>query len=217
MARQMKKIVFNGFKFRIKDVEKNSPTQNSGIGVYGEGGVVYYGVLREIIQLDYYEGRKVVLLKCDWVDMRNKRGLKEDVLGFTLVNFKNLWKTNEPYVLASQAFQVFYTPDPVESNWNVVTKIKPRDVYDMDEVTLEGDTRTYFDSEPHTNESLETAIVDLDNLYVESVPEGDTMEDSETEDSTEDSESEDSSEDSETEEEYMEDSETEEDQTYYDF
>uniref|UniRef100_A0A803N585 DUF4216 domain-containing protein n=1 Tax=Chenopodium quinoa TaxID=63459 RepID=A0A803N585_CHEQI len=99
--------------------------------------------------------------------MRNRRGIKEDALGFTLVNFKYLWKTNEPYVLASQAFQVFYTLDPVEPNWNVVTKIKPRDVYDMDEVALNEDNiRTYYDSEPHINDSLETAIVDLDNFYV---------------------------------------------------
>lgn len=140
LAKRIKKFSYNGFKFRTKDVELHSPTQNSGVAVDSEGGVIYYGVLREILVLDYYEKRKVVLFRCDWVDMT--RGIKEDALGFTLVNFKHLWKTSEPYVLASQAFQVFYTPDPVEPNWNVVTRIKPRDAYDMGHDDSLQETRT---------------------------------------------------------------------------
>jgi hypothetical protein len=44
-------------------------------------------------------------------------------------------KTNEPYVLASQAEQVYYVKDTKDPNWMVVVKTKPRDFYDMPEET----------------------------------------------------------------------------------
>lgn len=96
------------------------------------GDVTYYGVLTDIIQLYYYEDRKVVLFKCDWVDVKSQgRGIKLDELGFTLVNLKQLLSTNEPFVLASQALQVFYVEDSVERDWHVAIKTKPRDFFDM--------------------------------------------------------------------------------------
>ena len=36
---------------------------------------------------------------------------------------------DEPYVLASQAIQVFYVEDKRSKNWYVVIKIKARDVF----------------------------------------------------------------------------------------
>lgn len=161
IAKRIKKLNYNGFKFRTKEAELHSPTQNSGVVVCSEGDVTYYDVLREILLLDYYEGRTVVLFKCDWVDMTKGKGIKEDGLGFMLVNFKHLWKTSEPYVLASQAFQVFYTPEPIEANWNVVTRTKPRHVFDMGDDDPFQVTKLYFDCEPHTSDVLETVIVDL--------------------------------------------------------
>ncbi|KAG5566650.1 hypothetical protein RHGRI_002267 [Rhododendron griersonianum] len=58
---------------------------------------------------------------CDWID--NNKGLKHDDFGFTLVNFKHLLYTknqerDEPFVLASQAQQIFYIQDPVDDDWN---------------------------------------------------------------------------------------------------
>ena len=111
------KVTCNGFKFRIKKVDKNSLTQNCGVVVSAtsrEGDISYYGVLTEILELDYYGGRTVLLFRCDWVDPN--KGVKEDQFGFTLVNLKALWKTDEPFVLASQALQVFHTPDPKDKN-----------------------------------------------------------------------------------------------------
>ena len=62
--------------------------------------------------------------------------ITEDKFGLTLVNFKHLlYKTehasNEPFILASQAQQVFYVQDPTEEDWNVVIKMKPRDLYGL--------------------------------------------------------------------------------------
>ena len=59
-------------------------------------------------------------------------GIKQDEHGFTLVNLKSHWRTNEPYVFASQAVQVFYTPKS-EKNRHVVITTKPRDLFEMEE------------------------------------------------------------------------------------
>jgi len=163
LIRRFKKFNFNGWKFHTKDIEKNASTQNSGIAVKGigttaHGELVYYGILTEMIELDYYEGRKVVLFKCNWVDMRNDRGFKKDLFGFTLVNFNRLWETNEPFVLASQATQVIYTPDPIEESWNVVTSIKPRDVYDMGKEDDVDDPEIDFDCLPSIDLTVDLGI-----------------------------------------------------------
>ena len=148
--RRFKKFNFNGWKFRTKDIEKNASTQNSGIAVKGigtttHGELVYYVILTDMIELDYYEGWKVVVFKCKWVDMWNGRGFKQDSFGFTLVNFNRLWETNEPFVLASQATQVIHTLDTLEESWNVVTSIKPRGVYNMGKEDDVDDVEIDFD------------------------------------------------------------------------
>ena len=68
------------------------------------------------------------------------RGYKEDKYGFILINTKHKLMTNEPYVLASQAEQVYYVKDTKDPNWLLVVKTKPRDWYDMpDEVCQENE------------------------------------------------------------------------------
>ena len=52
-AKWMKHYVTNGLKFWIKDSEKNKKTQNSGVSVVTDGGVAYYGILMDIIRLNY--------------------------------------------------------------------------------------------------------------------------------------------------------------------
>ncbi|CAL1394710.1 unnamed protein product [Linum trigynum] len=109
--------------------------------IYSE--VSYYGVLREILELDHWVGKKVVLFKCDWVS--SGRGLKQDDLGFILVNFAQRLRNKEPFVMASQAQQVFYVQDPIDQDWQVVIKTVSRDFYDMDEEV--GDVDTHLQSE----------------------------------------------------------------------
>ncbi|KAJ1419598.1 hypothetical protein SESBI_14925 [Sesbania bispinosa] len=60
-------------------------------------------------------------------------GYKEDKYGFVLINSNRKLKTHEPYILASQAQQVYYVKDTKDPNWLVVVKTKPRDFYDIPE------------------------------------------------------------------------------------
>ena len=55
------------------------------------------------------------------------REYNEDKYGFILVNSKRKLRTNEPYVLASQAQKVYYVKDTKDPNWLVVVKTKPQD------------------------------------------------------------------------------------------
>ena len=83
-AKLFKRYVINGVKFCTKDFEVNSKTQNSGICVVTEGDVTYYGVLINIIELNYSDKYQYVLL---WVDVISGRGCKQDEFRFPLVNF----------------------------------------------------------------------------------------------------------------------------------
>ncbi|KAJ8648571.1 hypothetical protein MRB53_001594 [Persea americana] len=148
---------------------------------YDDGDVIYYDVLTDIIQLDYYKDRKVVLFKCDWVDITShgrgikldelgftlvnlKRLLSTNELGFTLVNLKRLLSTNEPFVLASQALQVSYVEDPIERNWHVAIKTKPRNFLDMHENVNVNEEESYLESRPYDAQQLEDICVDADNI-----------------------------------------------------
>ena len=54
-----------------------------------------------------------------------------DEYGIVSVNSQRILKTNEPFVLANQAKQVFYANDNKNKGWYVVTKTQPRDTYDI--------------------------------------------------------------------------------------
>ena len=51
------------------------------------------------------------------------------------MNFKHLLKSDEPFILASQATQVYYVQDKLDKDWYSVRSFPhPRDLYDMFEV-----------------------------------------------------------------------------------
>ncbi|KAK2997722.1 hypothetical protein RJ639_025814, partial [Escallonia herrerae] len=141
-----KGFIINGFRFHIKELEQNRKTQNSGLVVNAMtpsfssarddnpilGDLTYYGVLEEIIELS------------NWVSKGSRK--KEDENGFTLLNFKRLTRHKEPFVLASQVQQVFYTEDV--GGLHVVIKTTARDAFDMNAVASEDDVEKYLQSEP---------------------------------------------------------------------
>ena len=156
-------------KFRTKDYEANRKTQNSGVSVAIKGGVTYYGVLTNIIELNYSKKLQYVLFKCEWVDLDSGRGYKTDKFGFLLVNFSRLIHKgdrliNELYVLASQASQVFYVEDPRHKNWMVVVKTKARDVFDVGTGASSDDDVDNFCEKVSYNITIDNAHDVNDNL-----------------------------------------------------
>ncbi|WCJ39822.1 hypothetical protein M5689_020781 [Euphorbia peplus] len=129
--------IVNGYRFRIDDRDKQRRSQNCGVSVSSdigseEGPVDYYGILTEVIELKYLGEKRIVLFKCKWFDVHdNVRGLKIDEFGFISINPQRYLKTNEPFILASQASQVFFAVDNINKDWHVVIKTQPRDSYNM--------------------------------------------------------------------------------------
>lgn len=132
--------IINGLRFHTKGVQRS--TQNNGVSIEANNVnesqsnnnvqplKAYYGVLREIIVLDY-SFLQIPIFKCDWANI--DRGIKvED--GFTLVNlhqFQNQF-LNDPFILASQAKQVFYSRESETSNWYVVIKPPPKGFHELE-------------------------------------------------------------------------------------
>ena len=107
------------------------------------GDVTYYGALTDIIELNYYDEFKIVLFRCDWVDVTHGRGITQDVQGFTLISFAHLIHTgdhilDEPFVFASQAQQVIFVQDRRDEQWVVPLPIRPRDTFDLGDVASDG-------------------------------------------------------------------------------
>jgi hypothetical protein len=115
--------------------EAGRSTQNSGVVNIADDGVNYYGRLSDIVELSYRK-YKVVLFRCDWYDVHHKAGIKKDEFDFTLVNFSRKIHSgdkldHDPFVFSSQVEQVFYAEDAKAKGWHVVTRFKPRDIFDM--------------------------------------------------------------------------------------
>ena len=119
--------VMNGYRFHTKARSKTLNTQNCGVAVKGDPqseGKDYFGVLLEIIELEYDSCHKVVLFRCEWYDVFNENvGLKREGNGVTSMNVKRFLNTNEPYVLACQVEQVYYVKDNIHRDSRVVIKL----------------------------------------------------------------------------------------------
>ena len=100
--------------------------------------------------------------------MDYQTGIKEDEYKFTLVNFNRLLYPNnrevdEPFILASQAEQVWYVQDPVEHDWHVVVRMIIRDLFDMYPRDSFLDMTTIPQVEPFSSQQLSDAIFARDS------------------------------------------------------
>ncbi|RVX18397.1 hypothetical protein CK203_006331 [Vitis vinifera] len=135
--------VINGCRYHTKERDDLRTTQNSGVSIVAStmqiasakdqnpvfGELCFYGIITEIWDLDYTMFR-IPVFKCDWVD--NKNGIKVDDLGFTLVDFSKIAHKSDPFILASQAKQVFYVQDQLDPRWSVVLSTPQKDFLNME-------------------------------------------------------------------------------------
>lgn len=127
--------IVNGVRFRCKERDDKFTTQCSGVCVGDENGeMIYYGVLLEVLELDFILGRKVFMFRCRWynTDPKGKRMVVDHNL--TSIDVTSNWYVDEPFILASQAQQVFYLNDLARGkNWMVAQKVNHRNIYDVSE------------------------------------------------------------------------------------
>ena len=150
----------NGYTFwtEARDL-KSSSTQNSGVTLVAssrefasskdkspvDAELSYYGRIQEIWELDYCDFT-VALFKCKRVDNIRRYVKYED---FTLLDLGHLNDSAEPFILASQAKQVFYVTDPMDSKWSIVLAGKRR-ILGIGDVEDEEEYDAFDDSAPFT-------------------------------------------------------------------
>ena len=121
----------NKYSFYSKTEDDKSRVQNSGVTIQAEAvhfasskdknpitaSMSYFGVIEDIWEIDYVTFR-VPIFKCKWVD--GNIGVRTDDLGFTLVDLNKTRYTDEPFIMAYHAKQIFYVRDPCNDRWSVV-------------------------------------------------------------------------------------------------
>ncbi|XP_074379646.1 uncharacterized protein LOC141720881 isoform X4 [Apium graveolens] len=129
--------IVNGVRFYCKEYDNTLRTQCSGVcteGDHDNDDVVYYGVLIEIMQLSFLFDRKVFLFRCKWYNSNPKGRSIYMNNNLTSINTSTDWYSNEPFILATQAQQVFYLLDMKRgSNWIFVQKVNHHFVFDIPE------------------------------------------------------------------------------------
>ncbi|GLT85670.1 hypothetical protein SLE2022_038530 [Rubroshorea leprosula] len=162
----------NGFKFLTEEFTSTRKTYNCGVCVKGTtinsaDETDYYGVLKEVIELLYYGNsghqETIILFNCDWYD--TNRGIRVNVeYGIVDVNPRFKLSTGEPFCLASQAQQVYYTPYPTTTDrttrgWLATCKIKSRHVIETSSTSSSGEVDDIFqDDDPSIMQGSSLAI-----------------------------------------------------------
>ena len=129
----------NGFNFHTYEYGKTKATMNYGVCVKGTDGREYYGVLQDVIELQYIgdiRSYETILFKCDWFDCINGV-VVHDTYKLVDVNHTKRYPKYDPFVLASQVTQVCFTPYPMKDNtkkdWWAVLRMKARPIVDAPE------------------------------------------------------------------------------------
>jgi len=140
-------VVSSAIKFRSKK-DENPLVEN----------VTYYRVLKDIIELDYYEHFKFVLFKCHWFQ------IKQDGFGLVLINFPRLIYENDPFVFASQVKQVYYTKDP-NDDWHVVTNTTPKGLFDIYSDLENEDVEKHLDDQLRSSMFVQFTVNENENIW----------------------------------------------------
>ncbi|XP_068488493.1 uncharacterized protein [Phaseolus vulgaris] len=126
--------VINGYKFHTVLWSEGMNSTNYGVYVRGTNGQSesdFYGILSNIIQLEYtgFPIMNVVLFQCEWFDNTPNIGTKVDK-NYEIVQVKESRRYNkayDPFIFAQQAEQVYYTKYPEgHQGWLGVIKTKAR-------------------------------------------------------------------------------------------
>nr|XP_017227617.1 PREDICTED: uncharacterized protein LOC108203305 [Daucus carota subsp. sativus] len=112
----------DGYKF------STSSASGSGVVVKGtlhENNLDYYGQLIDIVRLIYQGCNHVYLFKCIWFDSLGN-GVRIDKNRVVTVDITSRLRSNEVFILASQASQVYYAPSVLDPRSKIYTVVKSK-------------------------------------------------------------------------------------------
>ena len=123
------------------DREAQRKTQNCTIKTLGEHNgdtIDFYGTVTEIIELNYIANsrgpRSVILLRCEWYNLEGRTYQMKDDGYFKSINIEGRWYKNDPFLLATDASQIFFLQDTkFGDGWRVVQDFGHRHIYDVEE------------------------------------------------------------------------------------
>ena len=137
VTKRYDKVVCNGVRWHTEEYDCRKRTQNSGVVVEGyvddaNNKIDYYGVLTDVIEIPYAMDRRAFIFKCKWWDL-GSRGQNVKIDGnIKSIKVSQTWYANDPFVLASQARQVFYLDDlKLGVQWRVVQHFSYRHLYNI--------------------------------------------------------------------------------------
>ncbi|CAK8541771.1 unnamed protein product [Lathyrus sativus] len=162
--------IINKYTFYTKEHDHQSTMPNSGVTLVVEyvhissskdrnlafSKLSYFGVIECIWELDY-SCFQVLVFGCKWVDKHN--GLQVDP-GFMKVDLNKVRYKDEPFILASQAHQVFYVTDPADEKWSIV--FLSNKINDQNTQSIDVEDDPFF----NTSQSLEDEPIIDDILYM---------------------------------------------------
>jgi hypothetical protein len=140
--RSYSSCVVNGVRFCTAARDENKKTQNSGVAcgsIHNNNLIDFYGKLTDIIELQYSSktdgtSRSVVVFRCDWYKLDDKRTALKDDGYFRSINIGSLWYKKDCFILATQGKQIFYLPNnKYGSSWRIVQMFKHRHLYNVNE------------------------------------------------------------------------------------
>ncbi|GLT86645.1 hypothetical protein SLE2022_047700 [Rubroshorea leprosula] len=156
----------NEVLFMTQKVSSERQTYNYGVCVKGttisdNAETDYYGILNEVIELLYYgphaQIQTIVLFNCDWFDTRRGTRINQ-VYDIVEVNPQYRLSIGEPFCLACQSMQVYYTSYPSDNRatngWFAACKIRARHLIDTCSTSLDIE-EIFQDEEPPSTQSLE--------------------------------------------------------------
>jgi hypothetical protein len=165
--------MINGYQFHTSETAGGQKSVNNGVCIKGgenvNGGVEYYGVLEEVIEVQFpgHPALSVVFFKCHWFDPTPNRGTRVHPQ-YKLVDVNSVrdYPKFDPFVLAQQKQQVYFatysgTRRP-RSDWMSVYKTKARHLIDAPI-----DDRAYQEDVPDSARVNISLFVDLGTLRYE--------------------------------------------------
>ena len=130
---------------------------------------MFYGHLEEILAFSYIFRNRVLLFKCKWFDTDPKKKRLLTYKNITSIFINSEWYKDDPFILASQAKQVFYIVDPLNGpNQSVVQEFTHRRLCDIlkTETTQEEIVQDRVDFLYNNDSSCFLLIVDLGELQL---------------------------------------------------
>ncbi|KAK9128800.1 hypothetical protein Syun_017597 [Stephania yunnanensis] len=165
----------NGYKFHYATYDVNRSTQNNGVLVKGSNYANvshdYYGVLKDVAEIEYTGLKHVVLFKCEWYDPTPNHGVRtHPTLRLVEVHRSQRYNNYESFVLPMQATQVYYLSYLSLRNerqkWLAVCCCQPK--FTDEEMSKDDNDQgsaeiAFQDGEP-TTYVVDDAIQDFNNL-----------------------------------------------------